>query len=483
MARFSEYFSIGLTQHEIDFVDISTDIDTSVYVDPYAIEIRNDVWSSTASDYLRTFFSEVLEALRKGSDSKARHLMSHLKEPRETCLGVSRSGSGGRGIGDIQAKQLIDAIKKSQAFETGLLSDLSEMSLYIEGVDRDKVSDLTTNVIRKLLVNYTQEQCQLFGIETKPYSGPPMWNNERKDWESRFIELPYIGEQAIILVSKYIVRRKLSLDSQEFYNKQITDFLVAEHERANSSLAKTIKKKQGKRIIEEKKVYKKDVRKHFPKSKSFIAKMVEDNPKLLVMYKDIVKESPSFITTFSEEQPSIHEVCKALKSRLLDISPGAEHAEDYHKFIMGTCTALFFPNLIQPNKEWKINDGRKRIDIVYTNASDSGFFAQRRDGNNTQANLVIVECKNYSNDIANPELDQLLGRFDDNRGKFGILTCRAIDNPDLLLKKCRDMASRSQGFIIVLTDEDILEMLEAKASLKDDDVEKILHSKFRELLG
>ena len=164
------------------------------------------------------------------------------------------------------------------------------------------------------------------------------------------------------------------------------------------------------------------------------------------------------------------------------ITPGQKYANEYHKVILGALTALFYPDLIQPHKEWEIHEGRKRVDIVYTNAADSGFFAQRRDARNTEANAVIVECKNYSNDIANAELDQLLGRFDSNRGRFGILTCRNVDDLDLLMKRCRDMSSRSQGFILVLTDDDIVEMLVAKETLEDENIQNILHAKFRKLL-
>lgn len=56
MPKFSEFFRINASQAELDFVDVSTDYDTPVYVDPYAIEIRNDVWAEQASDYIRVFF-------------------------------------------------------------------------------------------------------------------------------------------------------------------------------------------------------------------------------------------------------------------------------------------------------------------------------------------------------------------------------------------------------------------------------------------
>jgi len=76
----------------------------------------------------------------------------------------------------------------------------------------------------------------------------------------------------------------------------------------------------------------------------------------------------------------------------------------------------------------------------------------------------------------------LLGRFDDNRGRFGLLACRSLDNPDLLRRRCRDMARSTPGYIIVLTDDDIIEMLKAKAALQDGVIEGMLYSKFRELL-
>ncbi|MAY30793.1 MAG: hypothetical protein CL627_16600 [Aurantimonas sp.] len=99
MPRFSEYFKLGVSQHELDFVDISNEEDTSVYVDPYAIEIKNDNWSQAASESIRVFFKEVLDSLRDGDLARAEGLMSHLTEPKETFLGVSRGEPKGRGVG------------------------------------------------------------------------------------------------------------------------------------------------------------------------------------------------------------------------------------------------------------------------------------------------------------------------------------------------------------------------------------------------
>lgn len=97
--------------------------------------------------------------------------------------------------------------------------------------------------------------------------------------------------------------------------------------------------------------------------------------------------------------------------------------------------------------------------------------------------MVIVECKNYSNDIANEEIDQLLGRFDQNRGRFGIITCREIDDKERLLERQRDLAKGGQAFILVLEDNDFRSILEAKAKGLENEIEGILHKKFRALIS
>ena len=475
MPKFSKHFRINAPQSQLDFVDINTDFDTPVYVDPYAIEIRNDVWSAEASDFIRIFFLEVLNALKSGDDSRAKNLMSHLHEPYETYLGVSEGKPQGKGVGAKQSLQMINAIKGSAAFKSGLLSDLSEMALFVDHVDRDKISDLTTNIIRKKLVQYTQEQCSLYGIPLQQHNGPPAWDAVLKNWRSEFFDLPHIEDEPVILVPKYIVRKRLSLDSQSFYNKQITDFLMAEHVQANSSLVTLLKGKP--------KILKKDVRAAHPKSKKLISEIVAKKPTVLAEYKQLASNEKLIMVNTSDDDQSVSQSCIDLIKELATIPTGASAADKYHMWTMRALTICFYPDLIQPHKEWEINDGRKRIDIVFTNAANQGFFAQRRDANNTAATMVIVECKNYSKDIVNPEIDQLLGRFDNNRGRFGIMTCRSVENEDRLLARQRDLAKGGQAFILTLTDQDFVTLLDAKAHLKDNLVENILHQKFREIIS
>ena len=113
-------------------------------------------------------------------------------------------------------------------------------------------------------------------------------------------------------------------------------------------------------------------------------------------------------------------------TKLFPIPSGNEHATEYHRTILGIMELLFYPSLSNPKIEKEIHDGRKRIDITFDNYAEVGFFSEL--WKNVNCRFVMVECKNYSRDISNPEIDQLSGRFSPKRGQFGIAACRHVDD-------------------------------------------------------
>jgi hypothetical protein len=161
---------------------------------------------------------------------------------------------------------------------------------------------------------------------------------------------------------------------------------------------------------------------------------------------------------------------------------GNSAASDYHTFITGACTFLFYPNLIYPIKEHEIHEGRKRIDIKYTNAAERGFFQRVMISPQTRAISIFVECKNYSKELNNPELDQMSGRFGHQRGFFGIILCRQMDDRVRIIQRCRDTASDQRGFMIVLEDRDIDLFLQHVEIGKRPDIDDILQHRLDEII-
>ena len=97
--------------------------------------------------------------------------------------------------------------------------------------------------------------------------------------------------------------------------------------------------------------------------------------------------------------------------------------------------------------------------------------------------LVHFECKNYSSDIANPELDQISSRFSPNRGKFGIICFREFKDRRLFAKRCHDTASDGRGFVVSFDDGDFKELVESRKKSADFFALPVLKRQFDRLLS
>ena len=147
-------------------------------------------------------------------------------------------------------------------------------------------------------------------------------------------------------------------------------------------------------------------------------------------------------------------------ARALKAIPGGDtHANVYHTLMVGVLEFIFFPHLTLPRKEQPIHEGRKRIDITMQNGAREGVFWWLRTARKLPCAYVAIECKNYTREVTNPELDQLSGRFSPQRGKVGILCCRQFDDRPRFIQRCKDTLGDDRGLILPLDDERILDML------------------------
>ncbi|MFH0907077.1 MAG: hypothetical protein V1829_02385, partial [bacterium] len=176
------------------------------------------------------------------------------------------------------------------------------------------------------------------------------------------------------------------------------------------------------------------------------------------------------------------ELIDYLITSIKKITTGGEEAGEYHKLIIGILELIFYPNLTNPVKEREINEGRKRIDITFDNAATSGFFHGIHDIHKITSRYVFIECKNYSEDPKNPEIDQLAGRFSVNSSKFGILVCRKIDKKKLFLKRCSDLWKQKNELILPITDEDIIAVLNSVKEGVAHPEEELLNNLRREVI-
>lgn len=445
MTTFSAHFRLAKSQAELDFVDVRLDQDMALFVDPFALSLRQDRWGADAHALLIAFFQEVIDRIRQDRLIDARRLLSHLNEPNETRLGLSSGRPQGAGIGMHQADQLLCALRQSQAIQTGFLSSLEECELMIPGIGRDKISDLATNVLRGELAAYTLDQCELHGVATRNVAVGPCFDLHNHDWTNSYLHLPVVAEQPVLLVPKSIVRSSPAYDHRQYYRQFALEFLQAEHLRADSGLVHTFQ--NGRR-----KVHKKDLEAIFPCTKEYLFEFSREHPEVLAQYREHLTGLELRGVRTAVEEGDQRVLAAALRTALSAVPAGAEAASAYHRLMIGIVEFLFYPSLVCPRKEAEIHDGRKRIDILMENAAPSGTFHRLHDVRGLPCAYIPIECKNYTREIANPELDQIAGRFSVNRGKVGLVCCRSFENRALFVQRCRDTLRDGRGLILAVDD-------------------------------
>jgi hypothetical protein len=459
--KISEIFYLEKSQRELDFIDINIEKDLPLFLDPYFIGTLPDPWAVAANRTIQSFFQHVIGLLNAGQRAQTRNLFQYLHEPNETCLGVSTTRPRGRGVGIDEATAIFDSIINSRAIEYGVVNNLEDFSIFVDNVGKDKISDLTTNLIRKHLVEYTQNQCKLHGIQlTTNVQTGYYWDARCLRWHNETSEMLVIEDRIILLVPKGVVSFSYRYTPDVYCRHFVLNFLQNEHLRLLTPLV-TEKRLKNRTIKRE--VYKKDLIEEFePFRKEYLRDFTRNHPQIFQQFREQIKSQMQSVSDDKlEEDPNfkLKDFIGYLKIRLSRIPAGRNDANLYHSHIMGILEFLFYPNLVCPVKEQDIDEGRKRVDITFENAAKGGFFHRLHAVKQIPCSYVFVECKNYSRDIANPELDQMSGRFSPNSGRFGIVVCRTIEDIDLFLLRCRDSHHAGRGTIIPVVDNDIVQML------------------------
>lgn len=207
------------------------------------------------------------------------------------------------------------------------------------------------------------------------------------------------------------------------------------------------------------------------------------HPRVLDEYReDKAKRTPPPLD--HEQLSEIEEIAPldwdGLIQKLRECPVGAASADTFERLIEEILSALFYPSLCNPTKQHRIHEGRKRIDITYTNEARAGFFEWL--AKHYPCAFIFVECKNYGKELGNPEVDQLSGRFSHSRGRVGLLVCRSVENAASLQARCTDTAKDDRGFIMYLTDEDLIALIkQAKSGVQSMEF-PLLTKKFRALV-
>lgn len=483
MLRFTDHFKINKPQAELDFVDVPLNTDIPLYIDPYAISIRSEPFYLECNQMIIDYFDTIIKCISKGDNKTVSEYLNNLHEPDETRFGFSQNEAQGRGVGIKIAQKLIDSFVSGRAVKKNLINEISDCELMIRGIGPDTISDMTTNIIKSKLIEYTIEQCKAHKIPTRRCS-ITLWDHKTGRWKSDFYNLPFHDRLPIILVPVIIARYHPTYSHDAYYNGFCIEYLRAEHWDAKDSLVRTFKDGKPRDVP---KIW---VKEKYPMDgKNFLVNFSEEHPDVLKDYKkdaeaNSVDLDTSQIEMAQRDAQNIN--LEKLKKVLSDIRTGKKTAYEYESFIESALIGLFGEYLRNPQAQKRIEGDRKIIDITFDNpVIGDNFFRELKVRRGVHCPTIIFECKNYSSDLENPEFDQMLGRFGDHLGDFGIIICRKIDDKKAALQRSQNIYNKKRKIAMVLDDLDVLELIRLR-SLENENqynqTSKFLNKKLDEII-
>lgn len=213
---FSDFFDVSRqTMKDYGAFDVSLINDLPMFIDPFLLfNSEKPEYQALHDDMIR--YLKFLRDKSIGStlDMGSMHAWYIFKEIKQNWLGFSLSGNRGRGLGPDFAKSLhrnFNATFKAFGEEDIPESPhFEKLTLFDEGVGKDNVSDFTTNLIKKFLLEYTQEFARqhIKPSLTKDFAvGRAYFNYQTETWVSKTYRLPALFDDFVLLTPQDLLTK------------------------------------------------------------------------------------------------------------------------------------------------------------------------------------------------------------------------------------------------------------------------------------
>lgn len=352
-------------------VDISLVCDLPLFIDPMLIFNSKKLSYQKLHNYLIKYFAFLTEKSEEGVNKDEIKFYFTFSEIKNNWLGYAKKGNGGKGLGEDFAIFLSDNLKFIMNNNGITKSHHIEKALLIyDGNGKDKISDLTVNLILDYLASYTQK----FAIENIDekfldyFYLDSIFNFKTQSFENKEYKLPFLindkGEKEYILLTPYDILREedpaISKKNLRNYYQKVRNGITNKQHRAqlnnyirlavNEYIISQKKKKKKKisdaaiEIVERNAFFKALKEKEFAWLYDYFIKIIEENN--IEINKQALEECISQIEKFYNKSEQLRK-CFNDNIENLKINSSSARNELMSKL-------LFFKDTIENKEGYKL---------------------------------------------------------------------------------------------------------------------------------
>ena len=230
----SKKLNLGINSHsEIEFVDIKLETDIKLFLDPCLIDICDESYGEEARNTISSYFDKFFKLYAKNSDDAEKlKLFEHSHEINATKLGYGNGDNGKAKTAEGMLKTFRGVTPLIRNFKMNHPIDLA---VFIKDYSEDCLSDTLTNILFKVLSDFTIKQCKKYGIDTiKAKKDYYFWEPKIGDWAKYQGNSLIIDGEDFLLVPKIFVRSSFYYNTSQYFSRIILEKIQDENEWIDS---------------------------------------------------------------------------------------------------------------------------------------------------------------------------------------------------------------------------------------------------------
>lgn len=212
---FSDYFDVDPAALDAyGAFDISVVSDLPLFVDPFLLFNSADPGLQALHDAIIEYLCFLRDRSGGALDEGTMRSLYCFAEVKQNWLGFTRLGNGGAGLGPTFARALhaaLGGILNNFGRETVTQgSHLEKVTLVGAGVGQDNISDLTVNLIKGWLCEYTQTFARQHldpTLRREVAVTRAFFNYATETWATRAFDLPFKDDDFVLLTPSAILTR------------------------------------------------------------------------------------------------------------------------------------------------------------------------------------------------------------------------------------------------------------------------------------
>lgn len=426
--RLTDFHGVHAPQTELAFAVPHFDEDIPLYLDPFLLWASPSQQDQALHTSLINAFNQIGNAFRSGNANAALDTLIRASECDEVGLGSSAKRKGKR-IGKKKALEILELFKRVPQYEQNGFRHFEEIQFFVDGVSKDRISDMACNFLKSFLIDFTMDECRRVGIPTSACDVPDLYDYRTNAFSTaKGIELPQNPDTGdpLILVPKRWLRFTPWINYEDFFRNHCPLDEIS----------------------------------HEPESVGRVEVLAynRDNYGIVENY---IKEKERTLADCAND-PLFSQIPIVSAKRKLKLIQGlptgkTDNADrDYEDALCQLLPSLLYPQLDFAAAQSRTESGAQIRDLIFYNNQSHEFLSHLMEEYDSRQ--LVFEIKNVA-EISRDHVNQLNRYMTDSLGKFGVLVTR---HP---LKKARmqsaiDLWSGQRRAIITLTDTDIAQMVE-----------------------